>query len=88
MINRFIQPVLWRWQHVIIWAGLRGSISIALALSLPLNIPDRQQLVAMTFGAVTFSLLMQGLTISRVLRFLKITADKPMFENRRKLRQT
>jgi len=72
-LNRFIHSIPWRWQHVMFWGGLRGAVSIALALSLPVNLPDRIQLVAMTFGAVTFSLLVQGLTISKVLKVLKIS---------------
>jgi CPA1 family monovalent cation:H+ antiporter len=72
-LNRFSQLVPWRWQHVLIWGGLRGALSIALALSLPLNLPDRLQLIMMTFGAVTFSLLLQGLTLSPMLKVLKLT---------------
>jgi CPA1 family monovalent cation:H+ antiporter len=70
--NRLTEPVSHRWQHVLVWGGLRGSLSIALVLSLPLTIPGRVQLVAMTFGAVTFSLLAQGLTISPLLKALGI----------------
>lgn len=73
-LNLLIQRVSWRWQHVIVWGGLRGALSIALALSLPLDMPDRLELIMMTFGAVTLSLLLQGLTISSVLRALKVTA--------------
>jgi CPA1 family monovalent cation:H+ antiporter len=72
-LNRFIEPVPWRWQHVIVWGGLRGALSLALALSLPLDMPDRLQLIMMTFGAVTFSLLLQGLTISTLLKTLGVT---------------
>jgi len=71
-VKRFIESIPWRWQHVMFWGGLRGAVSIALALSLPMNLADRGQLVAMTFGAVTFSLLVQGLTISKLLQLLKI----------------
>jgi len=70
--NRVTEPVSFRWQHIVFWGGLRGSLSIALVLSLPLNIPGREQLVAMTFGAVTFSLLIQGLTISPLMSLLRI----------------
>lgn len=70
--NRFTERVSFRWQHIVFWGGLRGSLSIALVLSLPLNLPGREQLVAMTFGAVTFSLLVQGLTISPLMTLLKI----------------
>ncbi|CAN5864419.1 hypothetical protein BH18ACI4_BH18ACI4_28340 [soil metagenome] len=75
--NRLTEPVSHRWQHVLLWGGLRGSLSIALVLSLPLAIPGRVQLVAMTFGAVTFSLLAQGLTISPLLTALKIKRSAP-----------
>lgn len=70
--NLFTERVSIRWQHVLFWGGLRGSLSIALVLSLPLVLSDRTQLVAMTFGIVIFSLLVQGLTISPLLRLLKI----------------
>lgn len=72
IINQLSSPVTGKWQHLLFWGGLRGSLSIALVLSLPLATPDRVQLVAMTFGAVTFSLLAQGLTISPLLKLLKI----------------
>jgi monovalent cation:H+ antiporter, CPA1 family len=45
-------------------------LSIALALSLPTTLPGRAQLIAMTFGAVMFSLLAQGLTIKPLIRRL------------------
>lgn len=75
LINQFATPVEGRWQHILFWGGLRGSLSIAMVLSLPLAISGREQLVAMTFGAVTFSLLVQGLTVSPLLRVLKINSD-------------
>ena len=71
-LNRFSTPVNVRWQTVIFWGGLRGSLSIALVLSLPLSIAGRAELLAMTFGAITFSLLVQGLTVSPLLMMLGI----------------
>ncbi len=73
--NFFSKPVPGRWQHIFFLGGLRGALSIALVLSLPLNIPARVELVAMTFGAVTFSLLVQGLTVSPLLRLLRIDQE-------------
>lgn len=72
LINRLSSPVAGEWRHILFWGGLRGSLSIALVLSLPLTTTNRVQLVAMTFGAVTFSLLAQGLTISPLLKLLKL----------------
>jgi CPA1 family monovalent cation:H+ antiporter len=49
------------------WAGLRGGISIALALSLPAA-PERGALITVTYVVVVFSILVQGLTLSRLLK--------------------
>ncbi len=49
------------------WGGLRGGISIALALSLPAA-PERSALITVTYVVVVFSILVQGLTLARVLR--------------------
>ncbi len=52
---------------VLTWGGLRGGISVALALSLPLG-PERETLLALTYCVVVFSILVQGMTIGRVVR--------------------
>ena len=49
------------------WGGLRGGISIALALALP-DVPARSALITTTYAVVVFSILVQGLTVVRVLR--------------------
>lgn len=71
------EPISFRWQHIFFWGGLRGSLSIALVISLPVTLPGRATLVSMVFGAVIFSLLVQGLTISPLLRWLKISTPQP-----------
>ncbi len=49
------------------WGGLRGGISVALALSLPAG-PLRSSLLAVCYGVVVFTIIVQGLTIERVAR--------------------
>lgn len=63
--------------HVIFWGGLRGAVALAAALSLPAEFPFREQLLAMTYGAVLFTLLVQGLTIAPVVRRLGLLSEAP-----------
>ena len=53
-------------QKALIWGGIRGGISVALALSLP-AFEGRDVVLAMTYGVVIFSILVQGRTIQKVV---------------------
>ena len=52
---------------ILTWGGLRGGISVALALSLPPG-RHRDAIITVTYVVVLFSILVQGLTLSRLLR--------------------
>ena len=63
------QTVLW-------WGGLRGSVSIALALSVPIILEAREEIIATVFGVVLFTLLVQGLTVKPLLFFLNLLGEQ------------
>lgn len=66
-----------RWKHVMYWGGLRGAISLALVLSLPLQTPDLGALRAMAFGVVLFTLLVQGLSMGPLIRRMGLVERNP-----------
>lgn len=66
--SRRDEPIPPAWLHVVFWAGLRGAVSVALALSLPADLANRDLLQGMTFGIVLFTLFVQGSTAGWVVR--------------------
>lgn len=61
------------WRTVLTWAGLRGAVALAAALSLPINLPERSLLLTLTFLVVLVTLLGQGFTIRPLVRRLGLT---------------
>ncbi len=58
------------WSLILYWGGLRGAVSLALALSLSYGLQYRDQIQAMAFGVVLFTLLVQGSTLSKLINRL------------------
>jgi CPA1 family monovalent cation:H+ antiporter len=55
-------------QHALVWGGLRGAVALALALGLPPEIPQREEIITISFAVVAFSVFVQGLTMAPFLR--------------------
>lgn len=72
-VMRLFRPFSPHVVKILTWAGLRGGISVALALSLP-DSEVRSTLVAITYAVVVFSIVVQGLTIERLIRRLESTS--------------
>ena len=73
ILNRLRAPVSMAWQHVINWGGLRGSIPIALVLTAGGRDFAKTDITMIVTGVVLLSLLFQGLTIGRLLKWLGLT---------------
>ncbi|MGH9357787.1 MAG: Na+/H+ antiporter [Terriglobia bacterium] len=72
--NLFTEKIPLRWQHVLVWGGLRGAVALALVFSLQPSFPYRLDLETWTFGVVSFSILIQGLTIKPLISSLGLGA--------------
>jgi CPA1 family monovalent cation:H+ antiporter len=63
------------YMHVLVWGGLRGALALALALALP-DIADRDAIITGAFAVVAVSIVVQGLTISPLMRRLGLIGDE------------
>ena len=64
---------------VLVWGGIRGGVSIALALSIPVN-QYSQIIISITYCVVVFSIIVQGLTIAKVANPKKIATEEKIME--------
>lgn len=75
------------YRHVIFWGGLRGAIGLALALTFTGEVFSpavAEDLQAMTFGVVLFTLLVQGLSMSSVIEHLGLSKHEPIREEQQR----
>ena len=70
------QPLGWRDGTAVVWAGMRGAVTVAAAQTLPEDTPQRPVLVLIAFAVAALSLLLQGGTIGPLLRRLSPPVDE------------
>lgn len=73
LLGRPLKP---SWKNAIALAGMRGALSMALALSLPVGYPDRALLVAMVFAVVLFTIVVQGALLEPLLRGMGLIGER------------
>ncbi|WP_281060884.1 cation:proton antiporter [Mesorhizobium sp. M2A.F.Ca.ET.067.02.1.1] len=65
-----------KYQHILVWGGLRGSLALALALALPQTIAERGVIIVTAFAVVAFSVFIQGLTMPWLIRRMGLIAGQ------------
>ena len=73
-----------RQQHALVWGGLRGALALALALGLPEELAGRTEIITVSFAVVAFSVFVQGLTMTPLLRRI---GEIPTVKQERTLQQ-
>ncbi len=82
----------WRGILLVAWAGMRGGVSLVIALAIPLTIaggkpfPDRDRIIFFTFAVILATLVLQGLSLAPMIRFLKLKRDDGRDVEERKAR--
>ncbi len=82
-----------RWQHVLVigWSGMRGTVTLAAALSIPLMLhgapfPGRDMIIFLSFCVIMFTLVVQGMSLPYLIRYLKVEEDGSYHQEERNAR--
>lgn len=76
---RCTEAMGWRASTVLGWAGMRGVVTLAVALSVPANLPGRDFLLVAAFAVILITVLVQGTTLGFVIRWLRPPESVPTF---------
>lgn len=75
LLDRLAEKIPRAWTHVLVWGGLRGSLSMVLIIGLPADFPGRDVLLNLVFGVVALSLFGQGLSMGRLMLKLGVAGE-------------
>jgi CPA1 family monovalent cation:H+ antiporter len=82
LLRRTTERLPLAWSAILTWGGLRGALSMVLALALPLTFRERDVIETMTVGVVVLTLLLQGITVSPLLTRLRLVNSDRMPDGR------
>ncbi|WP_246117551.1 cation:proton antiporter [Cellulomonas composti] len=82
------EPLGWREGTVVVWAGMRGAVTVAAAQTLPDDTPQRAVLVLIAFAVATMSLVVQGGTIGPLVRHLRTDVDQEAVDEQNEAERT
>jgi CPA1 family monovalent cation:H+ antiporter len=68
----------WTWPAILSWAGMRGIVSLAAALAIPISMVDRDAIIFVTFCVIFATLVLMGSTLPFVIRILHVMDDGRM----------
>ena len=71
------EPIPWRERAVVGWSGMRGAVSLAVALAVPLAIGGRDEIIFLTLVVIVVTLTVQGLTLPALIRAMRFAEEEP-----------
>jgi CPA1 family monovalent cation:H+ antiporter len=76
------EPLGWREGAIVVWAGMRGAVTVAAAQTLPDDTPRRSELVLIAFAVAAMSLVIQGGTIGPLIRRVAPKVDQAALDEK------
>ncbi len=74
------EPMGWRQATVLSWAGMRGVVTLAIALTVPTNMPGRDLILVSAFSVIFVTVILQGCSLGWVIRMVKPVDLEPPAE--------
>jgi Na+/H+ antiporter len=71
------EPLPWRERVVVGWSGMRGAVSLAVALAVPLDVAGRDEIIFLTLVVIVVTLGVQGLTLPALIRAMRFPEEEP-----------
>ena len=71
------EAIPWKERVVVGWAGMRGAVSLAIALAIPLDVDGRDEIIFLTLVVIVVTLVLQGLSLPALIRAMRFPEEEP-----------